>query len=37
MGDMPRRIYKAVPEKVWMNDEGDINGEYIDTRKEIDL
>ena len=36
-GDKPRRVYKAVPEKVWMNDEGDINGEYIDKRVEIDL
>ena len=35
--DMPRRVYKAVPEKVWVNDEGDVNGNYIDIRKEIDL
>lgn len=37
IGTMPRRIYKAVPEKIWVNDEGGINGEYIDTREEIDL
>jgi len=36
-GDKPRRIYKAVPDKVWVNGEGDINGEYIDMRMEVDL
>ena len=36
-GDKPRRVYKAIPEKVWMNGEGDINGNYIDTRIEVDL
>lgn len=34
-GDKPRRVYKAVPEKVWMNTEGEINGEYVDKRVEI--
>lgn len=37
LGDYPRRVYKAVPRKVWVNSEGDINGNYIDIRKEIDL
>lgn len=36
-GDKPRRVYQAVPEKVWMNDVGDVNGEYIDKRIEVDL
>ena len=36
-GDKPRRVYKAVLEKVWINGEGDVNGEYIDTREEVDL
>ena len=36
-GDKPRRIYKAVPEKVWMNDVGEVNGNYIDKRVEVDL
>ncbi len=36
-GDKPRRVYKAVPEKVWINGDGDVNGEYIDIRMEIDL
>lgn len=33
----PRRVYKAVPEKVWLNGGADINGNYIDVRKEVDL
>lgn len=37
LGDMPRRAYKAVPEKFWVNDDGDINGNYIDIRIEVDL
>jgi nitroimidazol reductase NimA-like FMN-containing flavoprotein (pyridoxamine 5'-phosphate oxidase superfamily) len=36
-GDKPRRIYKAIPEKVWVNDVGDVNGSYVDTRVEVDL
>lgn len=34
-GDYPRRWYKAVPRKIWLNDEGDIGGNYIDIRKEV--
>lgn len=37
LGNMPRRVYKAVPEKVWMNDVGEINGNYIDKRVEVHL
>lgn len=37
MGDKPRRVYKAVPEKIWMNEDGDINGEFIDIRTEVNL
>lgn len=33
----PRRVYKFIPEKVWINGDGEINGNYIDTRTEIDL
>lgn len=36
-GDKPRRIYKAIPERVWINGEGDINGNYVDKRVEVDL
>lgn len=31
------RLYKAVPQKVWMNGEGQQNGHYIDVRVEIPL
>ncbi len=37
LGDYPRRVYRAVPEKIWMNDDGDIDGNYVDTRIEVDL
>lgn len=39
VGDSVRRVYKALPKKVWMNeDEKDENGKYIrDTRVELDL
>lgn len=37
LGNMPRRVYKAVPEKFWVNDAGDVNGNYIDVRIEADL
>ncbi|HVI21225.1 MAG TPA: pyridoxamine 5'-phosphate oxidase family protein [Bacillus sp. (in: firmicutes)] len=36
-GENPRRVYKAIPEKVWMNGDGDINGKYIDIRMEVEL
>ncbi|MEK7517160.1 MAG: pyridoxamine 5'-phosphate oxidase family protein [Patescibacteria group bacterium] len=36
-GNKPRRVYKAVPEKVWINGEGDISGDYIDIRMEVKL
>lgn len=37
MGEYPRRIYKAVPEKFWMNVAGEINGNYVDKRVEVML
>ena len=36
-GKAPVRLYKAVPEKVWLNDEGEANGTYIDIRATVDL
>ncbi len=36
-GAGPIRLYKAVPEKVWVNGDGEENGTYIDTRVEIKL
>ena len=36
-GNTHIRLYKAVPEKVWMNAGDKVDGNYIDTRVEIDL
>jgi|SRR3989344_4148297 len=36
-GNKPRRIYKAVPEKIWVNTDIRINGEFVDDRIEIKL
>lgn len=33
----PIRLYKAVPQKVWMNDDGEKDGFYIDIRTEVTL
>lgn len=35
--EMPRRIYKATPDKIWVNDDGEINGHYIDVRIEVEF
>lgn len=35
--NMPRRVYKAVPEKIWINTSAKINGKYIDKRIEVKL
>lgn len=35
--DKPRRIYKAVPQKIWMNDADQVNGNFIDVRKEAEV
>lgn len=37
LGEYPRRIYKATPIKFWMNSDGQVNGNYIDTRVEVDM
>lgn len=36
LGDKPRRIYKAVPTKIWMNDDSEVDGNFIDIRKEAE-
>ncbi|MDB5175635.1 MAG: pyridoxamine 5-phosphate oxidase-like protein FMN-binding protein [Candidatus Saccharibacteria bacterium] len=33
LGDKPRRIYKAVPQHIWTNDDSEVNGDFIDVRK----
>ncbi len=35
MGMLPRRIYKFVPEQVWVNSESHINGNFVDTKIDI--
>ena len=37
LSKFPRRVYKFVPEKVWVNGESEIDGNYIDARTEINL
>lgn len=36
-GESPRRMYKAVPEKIWLNTYQKIGGHPIDGRVEINL
>ncbi len=36
-GAGPIRLYKAVPQKFWLNGEGEIRGNYIDKLEGIDL
>lgn len=36
-GNKPRRIYKAIPEKIWVNTDIRVNGEFVDDRLEINL
>lgn len=37
LGDSPRRVYKAVPEKFWINEVKIVDGHPVDVRSEIDL
>lgn len=37
LGEYPRRVYKAVPQRAWINDDTTVNGNFIDNRKEIKL
>lgn len=32
--DKPVHLFQAIPERIWMNDEGEKDGQYIDIRKE---
>lgn len=34
LGEYPRRIYKFVPEQIWMNDDDKVNGNFVDVRVE---
>jgi nitroimidazol reductase NimA-like FMN-containing flavoprotein (pyridoxamine 5'-phosphate oxidase superfamily) len=35
LGAMPRRVYRATPQQVWVNEDGERDSEYIDIRVEI--
>lgn len=35
LGSKPRRIYKAVPQKIWHNKDGEVDGNFVDVRKLI--
>lgn len=37
LGEYPRRVYKATPEFTWINGSADVNGNYIDTKIEVNL
>ena len=32
---LPRRVYKFVPEQIWVNSESDVKGHFIDSRVDI--
>jgi nitroimidazol reductase NimA-like FMN-containing flavoprotein (pyridoxamine 5'-phosphate oxidase superfamily) len=36
MSDKPRRIYCATPQHIWINQNGEVNGNFIDVRKEAE-
>src|SRR3989344_3336518 len=35
LGLLPRRIYKFVPEQIWVNSGGDVKGNFVDSRIDI--
>lgn len=35
LGLLPRRIYTFTPEQVWVNDEGTVKGNFVDSRIDI--
>lgn len=35
IGECPRRLYKAVSQKIWQNIDAAIDGNFIDSRREI--
>jgi nitroimidazol reductase NimA-like FMN-containing flavoprotein (pyridoxamine 5'-phosphate oxidase superfamily) len=37
VGDRPRRIYRATPKQIWMSQDGQVNGSFVDERVEIDM
>lgn len=37
MKKFPRRAYKFMPKKVWVNVDGEVNGNFVDKRVEVDV
>lgn len=37
VGGSPRRVYRAIPKHIWMNEDGEMNGKFIDIRKDATL
>ncbi|MBP6993733.1 pyridoxamine 5'-phosphate oxidase family protein [Candidatus Woesebacteria bacterium] len=37
MKKFPRRAYKFVPEKVWVNVDGEVKGNFVDKRVEVNI
>jgi len=37
MGDSIRKVFRATPEKIWINGDGEKNGEYVDIRTELSI
>ncbi len=35
LGLLPRRIYKFVPEQIWVNSEGEVKSNFVDSRIDI--
>jgi general stress protein 26 len=35
IGDCPRRLYKAVPQRVWSNSDAYIKGAFVDIRRQV--
>ncbi len=36
MGDRPRRLYRAIPQNIWINQDSEKNGHFIDVRVEAE-
>ncbi len=37
LGEKPRRIYKAVPQQIWINKNGNVKGNFIDIREKATM
>lgn len=37
IGDRPRRIYRATPQNIWVNQDSEVNGHFIDIRVDAAL